>query len=73
MNTPEVLAAGGSVPVFNWHVTPDQKVTLGELREKRAVLALLPADWRSVCGEILLHNESLPKFTKHEAGGTPLS
>jgi peroxiredoxin len=49
-------------------VTPDQKLTLRELRGNPVILAFYPADWSPVCGDqMALYNEILPEFQKHGA------
>jgi len=64
----EILAAGTVAPAFSLHVTPDQKLSLSELRGKPVILAFYPADWSPVCGDqMALYNEILPEFQKHGA------
>jgi peroxiredoxin len=64
----DVLAAGTAAPEFSLHVTPDQKLSLSELRGKPVILAFYPADWSPVCGDqMALYNEILPEFHKHGA------
>ncbi len=64
----QVLAAGTPAPDFTLHVTPDQKLTLSELRGRPVILAFYPADWSPVCGDqMALYNEILPEFHKHHA------
>jgi peroxiredoxin len=66
MNEP--LATGTQAPDFTLKVTPDQTITLSELRGKPVVLVFYPADFSPVCGdEMALFNEVLPEFEKHEA------
>jgi peroxiredoxin len=49
-------------------VTPDQNLSLSELRGRPVILAFYPADWSPVCGDQLaLYNEVLPEFRKHGA------
>ncbi|MEA2989305.1 MAG: hypothetical protein QOG83_2016 [Alphaproteobacteria bacterium] len=63
-----VLAAGTSAPDFTLPVTPDQKLSLSELRGRPVILAFYPADWSPVCGDqMALYNEILPEFRKHGA------
>jgi peroxiredoxin len=58
-----ILQAGAEAPDFSLSVTPDQKVTLSELRGKPVILAFYPADWSPVCGDqMALYNEVLPEF-----------
>ncbi len=62
------LAVGTQAPDFTLHCTPDQTVTLSELRGHPVVLAFYPADWSPVCGDQMgLYNEVLPEFHKHGA------
>jgi peroxiredoxin/protein-disulfide isomerase len=63
-----ILAAGTVAPNFTLRVTPDQKLTLSDLRGKPVILAFYPADWSPVCGDqMTLYNEILPEFRKHDA------
>jgi peroxiredoxin len=63
-----VLAAGTQAPDFTLKVTPDQTLSLKELRGKPVVLAFYPADWSPVCGDqMALYNEVLPEFQKYGA------
>jgi len=63
-----VLAAGTVAPNFTLNVTPDQTLTLSDLRGRRIILAFYPADWSPVCGDqVTLYNEILPEFHKHNA------
>jgi len=53
-----ILPAGTPAPEFSLHVTPDQKLSLSELRGNPVVLAFYPADWSPVCGDqMALYNE----------------
>ena len=62
-----ILAAGQPAPDFTLHVTPDQKLSLKELRGRPVILAFYPADWSPVCGDqMALYNEVLSEF--HEFG-----
>jgi peroxiredoxin len=55
-------------PNFMLNATPDQKVSLADLRGKPVVLAFYPADWSPVCGDqMALYNEILPEFHRHQA------
>jgi peroxiredoxin len=64
----QILPRGARAPEFTLHVTPDQTLSLGELRGKPVVLAFYPADWSPVCGDqMALYNEVLPEFKKHGA------
>jgi len=65
---PSILKSGIPAPEFSLHVTPDQKLSLGELRGRPVILAFYPADWSPVCGDqMALYNEVLPEFQKYEA------
>jgi peroxiredoxin len=64
----QVLAAGTVAPGFTLRVTPDQNLSLSDLKGQPAILAFYPADWSPVCGDQLaLYNEVLPEFRKHGA------
>ena len=61
----DLLTAGTLAPDFCLNVTPDQKLSLSELRGKPVILAFYPADWSPVCGDqMALYNEVLPEFRK---------
>ncbi len=63
-----ILPAGTPAPDFSLNVTPDQKLSLSELRGKPVILAFYPADWSPVCGDqMALYNEILPEFQKFGA------
>jgi peroxiredoxin len=63
-----ILSAGSPAPDFSLHVTPDQKLSLSELRGKPVILGFYPADWSPVCGDqMALYNEILPEFQKFGA------
>src|SRR3979490_1584352 len=63
-----ILAAGTVAPNFTLRVTPNQNLTLSDLRGKPVILAFYPADWSPVCGDqVTLYNEILPEFHKHDA------
>lgn len=66
-----ILAPGTRAPDFTLHSTPDQTVSLRELRGRPVVLAFYPADWSPVCGdELALFNEVLPEL--HRSGAAVL-
>ena len=66
--TSEVLPPGTQAPDFTLHVTPDQKLSLSELRGRPVVLAFYPADWSPVCGDqMALYNEIMPEFHRFNA------
>jgi len=63
-----MLTAGTKAPDFALPVTPDQKLSLGELLNRPVILAFYPADWSPVCGDqMALYNEILPEFRKFNA------
>jgi peroxiredoxin len=63
-----ILAPGTVAPDFQLPVTPEQKLSLSDLRGKPVILAFYPADWSPVCGDQLaLYNEILPEFQSHGA------
>lgn len=63
-----ILRAGAQAPDFKLHVTPDQLLSLDEMRSKRVVLAFYPADWSPVCGDqMALYNQVLPEFRSRGA------
>lgn len=63
-----ILQAGTEAPDFSLPVTPDQKLSLHELRGRPVILAFYPADWSPVCGDqMALYNEILPEFQKYDA------
>lgn len=64
----KILEAGKPAPDFTLNVTPDQKISLKELKGKPVILVFYPADFSPVCSdEISLYNEILPEFRKHRA------
>jgi peroxiredoxin len=63
-----VLSPGTQAPDFTLHVTPDQTLSISELRGRPVILAFYPADWSPVCGDqMALYNEMLPEFQKFGA------
>ena len=63
-----ILNAGAKAPDFSLSVSPDQKITLSELRGKPVILAFYPADWSPVCGDqMALYHEVLPEFQRFGA------
>jgi peroxiredoxin len=63
-----ILAAGTAAPDFKLRVTPDQWLSLSDLKGKPVILAFYPADWSPVCGDqMVLYNEILPDFREHGA------
>ena len=66
--TSKVLPPGTQAPDFSLSVTPDQKLSLNELRGRPVVLAFYPADWSPVCGDqMALYNEIMPEFHRFNA------
>jgi peroxiredoxin len=64
----KILAANTLAPDFTLHVTPDQSLSLSELRGRPVILAFYPADWSPVCGDqVALLNAVLPEFKKYKA------
>lgn len=62
------LAPGTIAPSFTLSSTPDETVSLSELRGQPVIVAFYPADWSPVCGDqMALYNEILPEFQKHHA------
>lgn len=65
---PRILAAGTTAPDFTLPATPDQSLSLRDLRGRPVILAFYPADWSPVCGDqMVLYNEILPDFREHGA------
>ena len=63
-----ILQPGTPAPAFSLPSTPDQRVSLAELRGRPVILAFYPADWSPVCGDqMALYNEILPEFRRHDA------
>jgi len=68
MSNASILRAGTPAPEFSLPATPDQKVSLSELRGRPVILAFYPADWSPVCGDqMALYNEILSEFHRHHA------
>lgn len=64
----DILQSGAKAPDFSASVTPDQKISLSDLKGRRVILAFYPADWSPVCGDQMsLYNLVLPEFRKHGA------
>ena len=62
-----ILTPGTPAPDFTLHRSPDETLSLRELRGRPVVLAFYPADWSPVCGDqLVLYNECLDMFD--EAG-----
>ena len=63
-----VLIPGTPAPDFTARCTPDQSLSLSELRGRPVVLAFYPADWSPVCGDqMALYNEMLDEFQEFQA------
>ena len=63
-----ILEAGTRAPEFTLLATPDQRLSLRELRGRPVILAFYPADWSPVCGDqMALYNEILPEFQRFDA------
>lgn len=64
----QILPAGRVAPDFRLRVTPDQSLSLSEMRGRRVILAFYPADWSPVCGDqVTLYNQVLPEFRNRGA------
>ncbi len=64
----DVLDPGTPAPQFTLHVTPDQTLSLTDLRGKPLILAFYPADWSPVCGDqMALYNQVRGEFHRHGA------
>jgi peroxiredoxin len=62
------LQSGTLAPDFTLKSTPDQSVSLAELRGQPVILAFYPADWSPVCSDqMALYNEVLPMFRRFNA------
>jgi peroxiredoxin len=67
-DTLQLLKPGVRAPEFNLPCTPDQRVSLSELRGSPVVLIFYPADWSPVCSdELAIFSELMPEFKKHGA------
>jgi len=68
LNATSALGPGIQAPDFKLQSTPDQFVSLSELRGSPVILAFYPADWSPVCGDqMALYNELLPEFRRFNA------
>jgi peroxiredoxin len=64
----KTLPAGTPAPDFTLLVTPDQTLSLRELRGRPVILAFYPADCSPVFGDqMALYNEGLPEFHRFNA------
>src|ERR1700682_3279285 len=65
---PMPLPTGSEAPAFELPSTPDQMVSLAELRGQPVILAFYPEDWSPVCSDqMALYQEVLPEFQKFNA------
>ena len=63
-----ILSKGNIAPDFDLLGTPDQKLSLADLKGKRVILAFYPADWSPVCSDqMALYNETLKFFREFSA------
>ncbi|MDU1904759.1 MAG: redoxin domain-containing protein [Dysgonomonas sp.] len=63
-----MLENGTKAPEFRLNCTPDQEISLNELKGKNVVLVFYPADWSPVCSdEMSLFAASEKLFEKHNA------
>ena len=63
-----ILQPATQAPDFSLRSTPDQFLSLRELRGHPVVLAFYPADWSPVCGDQLaLYNELGAEWRRHHA------
>jgi peroxiredoxin len=62
------LPPGTAAPDFSLPATPDQKLTLAELRGRPVILVFYPEDWSPVCSDQLaLYQQLLPEFQRFNA------
>ncbi|MEX3846551.1 redoxin domain-containing protein [Paraburkholderia sp. BR10882] len=67
-NLASPLQPGVQAPDFTLLATPDQKMSLSELRGAPVIIAFYPADWSPVCGDELgLFNAALDMFKRYKA------
>jgi peroxiredoxin len=68
MTTTTPLPPGTKAPDFELPSTPDQTVSLAELRGRPVILAFYPEDWSPVCSDqMALYQELLPEFQRFNA------
>ena len=68
MSEPGPLPPGTRAPDFELRSTPDQTVSLGELRGRPVILVFYPEDWSPVCSDQLaLYQELLSEFRRFDA------
>lgn len=69
-----LLKPGRKAPRFSMKSTPDQKVSLDELRGQPLIVAFYPADWSPVCTDQLsLYAMVMPEFKKYGANLVAIS
>ena len=62
------VGPGATAPDFSLKATPDQAISLKQLKGKPLVLVFYPADWSPVCGDqVALYNEMLSDFEEYGA------
>jgi peroxiredoxin len=62
------LPPGTEAPDFELRSTPDQTLSLRELRGKPVILVFYPEDWSPVCSDQLaLYQQLLPEFQRFDA------
>ena len=62
------LPPGTTAPEFELPCTPDQNVSLAELRGQPTILVFYPEDWSPVCSDQLaLYQQLLPEFQRFNA------
>jgi peroxiredoxin len=62
------LRTGTQAPDFNLAATPDQRISLSELRGTPVIIVFYPADWSPVCGdELNVFNAALELFKQKHA------
>ena len=67
-HAPPAIRVGDKAPSFTLKTTPDQSISLSDLRGSPVILAFYPADWSPVCGDqMVLYNEVLPELTQYRA------
>jgi peroxiredoxin len=63
-----ILAAGTMAPDFSLATTPDQRLSLSELRGQPVVLVFYPADWSPVCSDQLaVYSQLIDEFRAYDA------
>ena len=62
------LPPGTKAPHFALRTSPDETISLAELRDGPVILAFYPGDWSPVCSDqMALYQEVLPEFEKFNA------